>query len=231
MMSVVVTVRSGFDLGYYLAQAGKGPERSPGGYYINASTRGEAPGRWFGAGAAALGLDGEVEADTFRLVYSLADPLSGDHLGGPRRQFSRSYEARLAQLKAAEPQATADRVHQLELQARRDTRQSPAYTDVTLNFSKSISLLHGSIRENAARAREAADLEAAVWWDERDARFCEILQGANGAAMDHMQTWGGRDPDWVPRPYGHRPGTRPVGACGDGGHLVVAGNVARRRDA
>jgi hypothetical protein len=61
-------------------------------------------------------------------------------------------------LLTAEPHATADRVHQLEQQARRDTRQSPAYTDVTLSFSKSISLLHGSIRESAARARDRGDL-------------------------------------------------------------------------
>ena len=190
-MSVVVTVQSGFDLEYYLAQAGREPEHSPGGYYINASTQGEAPGRWFGAGAASLGLAGDVDADTFRQIYSLADPRTGERLGGSRRQFSRSYEARLAQFLAAEPQATADRVHQLELQARRDTRQSPAYTDVTVNFSKSISLLHGSIRENAARARDAGDHRTAAWWDERDSRFCDILQAANAAAMAHLQTWAG----------------------------------------
>ena len=95
-MSVVVTVQSGFDLEYYLAQAGREPEHSPGGYYINASTQGEAPGRWFGAGAASLGLAGEVDPDAFRQVYSLADPRTGERLGGRRRQFSRSYEARLS---------------------------------------------------------------------------------------------------------------------------------------
>ena len=124
-MSVVVTVQSGFDLEYYTAQAGKEPEKSPGGYYINASTRGEAPGRWFGVGVSSLGLAGNVEAGTFRQVYSLTDPVTGERLGGPRRDFTRSYQARLARLLAAEPHATADRVHQLEQQARRDTRQSP----------------------------------------------------------------------------------------------------------
>ncbi len=190
-MSVVVTVRSGFDLDYYLAQVGKQPERSPGAYYISASIRGEAPGRWFGPGSRALGLRGEVEAEPFRQVYSLADPRTGQHLGASRRDFTRSFETRLAHLTAAEPHATADRVHQLEHQARQDTRQSPAYADVTLNFSKSISLLHGSIRENAARARESGDLTGAAWWDERDARLCEILQEANAAAMAHLQTWAG----------------------------------------
>src|SRR5262249_24583159 len=140
-MSVIVTVQSGFDLEYYLAHAAKEAEGSPGGYYINANSRGEAPGRWFGEGCAALGVAGEVEPGTFRHVYSLADPCTGERLGGPRRDFLRSYEARLAALLAAEPHVTFDRVHELEQQARRDTRQSPVYTDATLNFSKSISLL------------------------------------------------------------------------------------------
>jgi TrwC relaxase len=191
VVSVVVTVQSGFDLEYYLVHAAKEPDKSPGEYYINASTRGEAPGHWFGEGCGYLGTPGDVEPDTFRRVYSLEDPVTGERLGGPRRDFTRSYEVRVAQLLAAEPHATAGRVHELEQQARRDTRQSPAYTDVTLNFSKSISLLHGSIRENAARARDRGDLEVAVWWDERDMRFCEILQEADAAAMDHLQTWAG----------------------------------------
>lgn len=65
-MSVVVTVQSGFDLEYYLTHAAKEPERSPGRYYVNASTQGEAPGRWIGEGCQALGVAGEVAADTFR---------------------------------------------------------------------------------------------------------------------------------------------------------------------
>jgi thymidine kinase len=190
-VSVVVTVQSGFDLDYYSAQVNKEPERSPGGYYINASIRGEVPGRWFGPAGLALSLSGDVDADQFRQVYSLVDPQTGTRLGGPRRDYTRSYEVQLAQLRAAEPHATAERVHQLEHQARQATRQSPAYTDVTLNFSKSVSLLHGSIRENAARARDAGDLVLAAWWDERDVRFCEILQSANAAAMTQLQTWAG----------------------------------------
>lgn len=190
-MSVVVTAQSGFDVEYFAANVNSEPERSPGGYYINASTRGEAPGRWFGPGCSTLGVTGTVEADEFRQVYSLISPMTGERLGSKRRDFSKSFEARLTQLLAAEPHATADCRHELEQQARRDTRQSPAYTDVTVSFCKSISLLHGSIRENAARARDRGDRAAAAWWDERDARFCEILQEANAAAMAHLQTWAG----------------------------------------
>jgi TrwC relaxase len=87
-MSVIVTVQSGFDLEYYIAQTAKESEMSPGGYYINASTRKEAPGRWFGEGCTALGIAGEVEPGTFRQVYSLVNPLTSERLGGARRDFT-----------------------------------------------------------------------------------------------------------------------------------------------
>ena len=66
-------------------------------------------------------------------------------------------------LRAAEPHATAERVVELEREAaQRATRQPAVYTDVTVSFSKSISVLHASIRENARRARLAGDERAGV---------------------------------------------------------------------
>ena len=56
-LAVVVTVAKGYDLDYVWKNQGQpGPERSTGGYYINAAQAGEPPGRWWGPGAAALGL-------------------------------------------------------------------------------------------------------------------------------------------------------------------------------
>ena len=192
-MAVVVTAASGFDVEYVLAGVTREPEKSAGGYYMNAAQQGEAPGRWFGKGAEQLGLGGQVDPDHYRAVYGdrQADPRTGEPLGAPKRQFSASFEARLAGLLAAEPEATAERRHELEKQARKDTRTAPAYTDITVSFSKSISILHGSIRENARRAREAGDTAAAAWWDDRERRFSEILQDANRAALEHAQKWAG----------------------------------------
>ena len=42
--------------------------------------RGEAAGRWMGAAAAALGLDGEVDADAFGALIGGRDPNSGGAL-------------------------------------------------------------------------------------------------------------------------------------------------------
>jgi hypothetical protein len=74
----------------------------------------------------------------------------------------------MAWLKAAEPHATAERLVELERQAAQATRQPAAYTDVTISFSKSISVLHASIRENERHARLTGDQQAAAYWAGRE---------------------------------------------------------------
>jgi conjugative relaxase-like TrwC/TraI family protein len=58
---------------YYLDSVANGIED----YYCG---EGEAPGRWIGPGAAALGLDGEVSRDELNAVLSGRDPRSGAEL-------------------------------------------------------------------------------------------------------------------------------------------------------
>ena len=56
-MAVVATLSKGYDLEYIWKQVDRGPAKDPAGYYIQASeTGGEPPGRWWGPGAKALGL-------------------------------------------------------------------------------------------------------------------------------------------------------------------------------
>ncbi|HTQ90090.1 MAG TPA: relaxase domain-containing protein, partial [Streptosporangiaceae bacterium] len=97
----------------------------------------------------------------------------------------------MAQLTAAEPHATAERLIQLEREAAQAARQPAAYTDVTISFSKSISVLHASIRENERRARQASDRQAAAYWAGREQTFQEVLHRANRAALEYLQTWAG----------------------------------------
>jgi conjugative relaxase-like TrwC/TraI family protein len=56
-------------------------------YYTRylAQAPGEEPGVWFGAQAAALGLDGCVDADGLQLLLEGRDPQSGTSLGLPLR--------------------------------------------------------------------------------------------------------------------------------------------------
>ena len=168
------------------------PSARTGGYYINAAQAGEPPGRWWGPGAQALGFtSGQVvERKPYDAVYQQRDPRTGAKLGRARGRYA-TFADHLAQLKAAEPHATAERVIELEREAAQATRQPAAYTDVTVSFSKSISVLHASIRENARRARLAGDGRALAYWSGREERFQEILHRANRAALEYLQEWAG----------------------------------------
>src|SRR5438067_13439849 len=78
----VATPRSGFDLEYYLSRTAG--EQTAGGYYLNAAQQGEPDGRWFGAGAEALGMrDGQVaRRQPYLAAYSMTDPRDGERAAG-----------------------------------------------------------------------------------------------------------------------------------------------------
>jgi conjugative relaxase-like TrwC/TraI family protein len=190
-LAVVVTVAKGFDLGYVWKTQGEAAGRTSG-YYINAAQAGEPPGRWWGPGAQALGLTpGQiVQRAPYEAVYQQIDPRTGAKLGRARGRYLK-FSDHLARLRAAEPHATAEWLIELERRAAQATRQPAAYTDVTVSFSKSISILHASIRENERRARLAGEEQAAAYWAGREQAFQEILHRANRAALEYLQAWAG----------------------------------------
>src|SRR5580658_8049681 len=193
LMAVVVTVAKGYDLDYAWKNQGQAAaEQTTGGYYINAAQTGEPPGRWWGPGAQALGFAAGqvVERGPYDAVYQQIDPRTGEKLGRSRGSYTK-FADHLARLQLAEPHATAERLIELEREAAQATRQPAAYTDVTVSFSKSISVLHASIRENARRARQAGDEPAAAYWTGREEQFQEILHRANRAALGYLQEWAG----------------------------------------
>jgi hypothetical protein len=191
-LAVVVTVAKGYDLGYIWKTQDRATERATGGYYINAAQAGEPPGRWWGPGAQALGLTPgkAVQRTPYDAVYCQIDPRTSARLGRPRGRYP-TFADHLAGLTAAEPHATAERLIELEREAAQATRRPAAYYDVTVSFSKSISMLHASIRENERRARQAGDQQAAAYWAGREQSFQEILQRANRAALEYLQVWAG----------------------------------------
>jgi TrwC relaxase len=194
-VAVVVTAAKGYDPGYVWKNQGQqehAPEKSIGGYYVSAAQHGEPPGRWWGPGAEALGFTpGQiVQRRPYDAVYQQRDPRTGEKLGRARGNYVK-FTDHLARLKAAEPHATAERLIELEREAAKATRQPAGYTDVTVSFSKSISVLHAAIRENERRARLARDQRAEAYWAGRERRFQEILHAANQAALEYLQSWAG----------------------------------------
>lgn len=91
----MLTISSGHSADYLTGQVGAGRES----YYLGAVTVGEPPGRWWGAGAKALGLEGQVDNDVMTALYSefldprdprFADPETrplSDRLGRAPRQY------------------------------------------------------------------------------------------------------------------------------------------------
>jgi hypothetical protein len=227
-LAVVVTVAKGYDLGYVWKAQGEAAGRAMGGYYLNAAQAGEPPGRWWGPGAQALGLTpGQVvQREPYEAVYRQVDPRTGARLGRARGRYA-TFADHLARLRAAEPHATAEWLIELEREAARATRQPAVYTDVTVSFSKSISVLHASIRENERRARLARDQSATAYWAGREQAFQEILHRANQAALEYLQAWAG-----VTRTgyYGTRVGGREPGRFEEAGLVVTSWLQGTSRD-
>jgi hypothetical protein len=189
-VAVRVSAESGFNPGYMLkGQAEQAtPEQMAGGYYLNAAQAGEAPGRWFGKGAEALGFTGGqvVDAEPFLVVYAQVHPVTGERLGRAPGRYETKTDV-LAGLLEAEPHATGERRVELEREAAQRTRRSPAYTDVTASLDKTISIVHAAIRENERRARLAGDEQAAVLWGARAARWEEVLQEGNRRGLEYLE--------------------------------------------
>jgi hypothetical protein len=139
-----------------------------------------------GSGRAGTRSRTLVDRKPYTAVYEQIDPRTGEKLGRPRGSYTR-YPDHLTRLMAAEPHATAGRLIELERQAAQATRQPAAYTDVTVSFSKSISVLDASIRENARRARLSGDGRAAAYWAGREKEFQAVLHRSNRVMLEYAQ--------------------------------------------
>ena len=187
-MAVVATIAKGYDLDY--AWKNVGPSRAAE-YYLQAADQGEPPGRWWGPAAEALGFQcgQRIEREPYDLLFGERKGPDGAQLGRrPRFEQARErYREIRGQLLAAEPQATAEREAELRIEAARRARLSPLYMDLTVSFSKSISVFHASLGENARLAQQAGDAAGAAYWagllDEAD----QMVYQAVGAGFEYFQ--------------------------------------------
>ena len=165
-MAVVATLSKGYDLDYIWKQVDLGRAKDAASYYIQASeTGGEPPGRWWGPGAEALSLQpGQtVERQPYDLLFGQRKAPDGTPLGRPPDGGRKAADV-YARLLSAEPHATTGRKRELRIEAARQARQSPLFFDLTLSLSKSISLFHASLGENARLARQAGDHDGDQYW-------------------------------------------------------------------
>src|SRR6266480_2438535 len=104
--------------------------------YYTAS--GEPPGRWAGAGAAALGLSGTVDAKVMDRLYMEHIGPGGERLTRPRGKAKDDGQAEAA-FRAGHPFASETEVAGAVARARGGVRVSVPYYDLTVSASKSIS--------------------------------------------------------------------------------------------
>ena len=188
-MAVVATLSKGYDLDYIWQQVDRGPAKDAAGYYIQASeSGGEPPGRWWGPGAKALGLEpGQVvEREPYDLLFGERKAPDGTPLGRPPGSGRKAADI-YARLLAAEPHATAERKRELRIEAARQARQSPLFFDLTLSLSKSISIFHASLGENARLARQAGDQAGDAYWSGLVAEVDAMIWQAVRAGFGYFQ--------------------------------------------
>jgi conjugative relaxase-like TrwC/TraI family protein len=188
-VAVVATLSKGYDLDYIWKQVDCGPAKDAAGYYIQASeTGGEPPGRWWGPGAKALGFEqGQVvEREPYDLLFGQRKAPDGTRLGKPPDGGRKAADL-YARLLAAEPHATAGRRRELRIEATRQTRQSPLFFDLTLSLSKSISIFHASLGENARLARQVGDQAGDEYWSALVAEVDDMIWQAVEAGFAYFQ--------------------------------------------
>ena len=183
----MLSLHTGYDTAYLTDAVGDGQAAD---YYTGAA--GEPPGYWQGAGAAALGLVGQVDGDVMRALYH--DDVGPDGQVLVRRQRKANYpvvggslyervEAVVA-AKVAERGRfiTPEEVRAIRLQERAKFRTVVPFYDYTFSAPKSVSVLWASLlAASAEAAAEGREADA-----ERLAEQAEQVREAVRRANDRM---------------------------------------------
>jgi AAA domain-containing protein/TrwC relaxase len=160
----VLSISNGHSADYLTSAVAAGREN----YYTGAVAAGEPPGRWYGRGAAALGLSGEVDAQDMTALYehfldprdeAFRDPerwTDAATLGHTGRRYLSEEEIYQAAL-AAEPDAGAERRAALQVEAGKKARKNVTFHDATFSVQKSVTVLHAAFEYKEVRAQRAAE--------------------------------------------------------------------------
>ncbi|MFC5136781.1 MobF family relaxase [Actinomycetospora rhizophila] len=190
----MLSVSSGYSPDYLLNEVATGRES----YYTGAVTDGEPPGRWWGAGAEKLGLRGLVDAQDMRGIYErfldprqegFSDPKRWDGvptLGHTGRRYASEDELYAAALER-EPDASAERRAELQVEAGKQARHNVAFLDATFSVQKSVTVLHTAFEAEEVTARDAGDEDTAAAWGEYRRAVEYAIWAGNNADLSYLQ--------------------------------------------
>jgi len=182
----MATVAKGYDLDYVWRAVGEAYRGA--GYYLAAAEAGEPPGTWWGPGVERLGFAAgqQVEREPYNLLFGQRKGPDGQKLGRAPANAGKAAEI-YKSLVAAEPGADDHRRAVLRIEAQRQARQSPLYFDLTVSWSKDISIFHASLGAAVQRARDDGDTHAEMLAAGLLAEVDQTLRAANNAALAYFQ--------------------------------------------
>ena len=149
---------------------------------------GGATGHVVGPGAERLGFatGQQVEREPYDLLFGERKGPDGRKLGRAPANAGKAVEI-YKSLLAAEPGADDHRRAMLRIEAQRQARQSPLYFDLTISWSKDISIFHASLGAAVQRARDTGDKRARALAAGLLAEVDQVLRDANDAALAYFQ--------------------------------------------
>ena len=194
----MLKINNGYSPEYLLKEVATGRES----YYTGAVAEGEPPGRWWGSGAALLGLRGLVDAQDMRGVYErFLDPREDGFnnveqwdevftLGHAGRNYL-SEDALYAAAVQREPDASPERLMELRVQAGKNARQNVAFFDLTFSVQKSVTLLHTAFEAQEVAARRAGNGETAEAWGAFRQAVEDAIWAGNNAMLEYLNEHAG----------------------------------------
>ncbi len=189
----MLSISSGHSAAYLTDQVAVGRES----YYLDATTAGEPPGRWWGSGAALFGLSGEVDNGEMKALYSefcdprdprWADPATRsqcDRLGQRPGQY-KTAEQMYAERAAQEPDALPERLKEIQRECQRAERKSVMFIDATFSPAKSVTVLHTAFARAEIEAMRAGNLPEAARWSARRLAVEDAIWAGNNAMLEHL---------------------------------------------
>jgi conjugative relaxase-like TrwC/TraI family protein len=210
MVATFKAMGASFNGGYFTASVSE---------YYSDTTGGEAPGQWFGAGAAALRLSGTVDGKDFRRVLAGNHPAKPKRLVRPCRKNDKPPGDSPGKYRPPRAKGSGDKPDGKKPKER--SRRCPAY-DVTFSVPKSVSALwaigDAQTRRQIEQAFDIA-VKKTLKWLERNVALArsgragkrQVASKLVVAMFDHFVN---RSRSW--EPHRHR-------------HCVIA-NMAQRPD-
>jgi conjugative relaxase-like TrwC/TraI family protein len=199
----MLSVSTGHSAGYLTGSVGGGME----GYYTGAVGAGEPPGRWTGAGAKLLGLEGEVDAEVMSALYDrfldprdakFADPdtrTESGVLGRAAKRFrtpEQIVDERIREYtKEQASTPTPEQIRGWRIEAESKAQKAVHFFDATFSPVKSVTVLHTAFARAAHEAAAAGESEKAAEWQAKVQQIDDAMHEANDYMLGYLAEVGG----------------------------------------